>query len=84
MPITADYHLHTSYSGDSDTPIEDMVKQGIAQGLTTMCFTDHNDFGYPDTPECPADTFLLNTDSYLYDLLKCKENIPIRFEFSSV
>lgn len=73
MPITADYHLHSSYSGDSDTPIEDMVRQGIAQGLTTMCFTEHNDFGYPDSEDGPGTMFLLNTDSYLYDLLKWKE-----------
>lgn len=73
MPITADYHLHSSYSGDSDTLIEDMVQQGIAQGLTTMCFTDHNDFGYPDSDEGPGTDYVLNTDAYLYDLLRCRE-----------
>lgn len=73
MPITADCHLHSSHSGDSDTPMEEMVLEGISRGLTTMCFTEHNDFEYPPSPEEPDNIFLLNTDSYLYDLLKLKE-----------
>lgn len=73
MPVTADFHLHSSYSGDSNTPMEDMILQGISQGLTTMCFTEHNDFEYPDTPEGDGTQFLLNTDAYLYDLIRYKE-----------
>lgn len=73
MPITADFHLHSSFSGDSDTPMEEMILQGISQGLTVMCFTEHNDFDYPDSPEGPGSKFLLNTDAYLYDLLKYRE-----------
>lgn len=73
MPITADCHLHSSFSGDSDTPMEEMVLQGIAQGLTAMCFTEHNDFDYPRCPDLPADAFLLNTDSFLYTLALLKE-----------
>lgn len=71
--ITADFHLHSSHSGDSHTPMEEMILQGISQGLTHMCFTEHNDFNYPDSPEMPGTSFLLNTDSYLYDLIKYKE-----------
>ena len=73
MPVTSDCHLHSSHSGDSSTPMEDMILQGIAQGLTTMCFTEHNDFGFPESSDTPAGTFLLNTDSYLYDLIRLKE-----------
>lgn len=73
MPVTSDCHLHSSHSGDSDTPMEDMVLQGIARGLTTMCFTEHNDFNYPESPDTPAGMFLLNTDPYLYDLARLKE-----------
>lgn len=78
MPITADCHLHTSHSGDSDTPMEQMILQGISQGLDTMCFTEHNDFDYPGTPQYPGDIFLLNTDSYLYDLIQYKEKYADR------
>lgn len=73
MPITADYHLHSSFSGDSDTPMEAMIQQGIALGLTQMCFTEHNDFDYPVTDSDPAGKFELNPDSYLYDFIKYKE-----------
>lgn len=71
--ITADFHLHSSHSGDSDTAMEDMILAGIEKGLTAMCFTEHNDFDFPDSEDGPGSIFLLNTDSYLYDLLKYKE-----------
>ena len=71
--ITSDCHLHSSFSGDSHTAMEDMVLQGIAQGLKIMCFTEHNDFDYPEFPDLPADTFLLNTDSYACTLAGLKE-----------
>ena len=73
MPITADCHLHSSYSGDSNTPIEEMILKGIERGLTTMCFTEHNDFDYPYQPNEPQDYFLLTPDPYLYDLLGLRE-----------
>ena len=80
--ITADYHLHSSFSADSDTPMEEMVKGGIQAGLTHMCFTEHNDFGFPESPDTPKDIFLLNTDSYLYELLKCKNNYNGQLEIA--
>lgn len=73
MPITADYHLHSAFSGDSDTPMEEMILQGINLGLDQMCFTEHNDFDYPANEKDTEDTFLLNADSYLYDLLQLQE-----------
>lgn len=73
MPITADCHLHSSFSGDSDTPMEEMILAGIRLGLTHMCFTEHNDFDYPVNEHNPAGIFELNPDAYLYDFLKLKE-----------
>lgn len=73
MPITADCHLHSSFSGDSDTPMETMVQKGIALGLTHMCFTEHCDLEYPITPQTPEGIFEVNTDAYLYDLLKLRQ-----------
>lgn len=73
MSILADCHLHSSFSGDSDTPMEDMILKGISLGLKTMCFTEHHDIGFPDSPDGPGSIFLLNTDSYLYDLIRLKE-----------
>ena len=73
MAIHADYHLHSSFSGDSDAPMEEMIRRGIALGLTQMCFTEHMDFDFPVSDISPAGCFEVNTDSYLYDLLKYRE-----------
>lgn len=73
MPITADFHLHSSFSGDSDTPMEQMILRGIELGLTKMCFTEHNDFDYPVTEREADGFFEVNPDAYLYDFLKLRE-----------
>lgn len=73
MPITADFHLHSSFSGDSDTPMEQMILRGIELGLTEMCFTEHNDFDYPVTDRETPGFFEVNPDAYLYDFLKLRE-----------
>ncbi len=83
MSILADCHLHSFHSGDSETPMEEEILRAIELGLNTLCFTEHNDFDYPAPPEgtMPEGTapegagniFLLNTDSYLYDLIHYKE-----------
>lgn len=73
MAILSDCHLHSHHSGDSDTPMEDMIQRSIELGLNTLCFTEHNDFAYPVYPDLPEGTFTLNADSYLYELLGLKE-----------
>lgn len=73
MAIRADYHLHSDFSGDSREPMENMILKGIESGLTHMCFTEHMDMDFPPSEEITSETFLVNTDSYLYDLLKYKE-----------
>lgn len=45
--IKADCHLHTSFSGDSSTPMEQMIEQAIHLGLPRVCFTEHLDWDYP-------------------------------------
>lgn len=72
MAITADYHLHSAFSGDSTEPMENMIRAAIQKGLTHICFTEHMDMDYPVSPETPEGTFLLNTDSYLYELATLK------------
>lgn len=82
MAILTDCHLHSSFSGDSDTPMEEMIQKGISLGLKEMCFTEHQDFEfvYPDNE--PKDIFEVNTDSYLYDLLKLREKYSDQIEVS--
>lgn len=73
MAIKADYHLHSIHSADSTTPIENMVLAGIQKGLQYMCFTEHMDYDFPDSPDLPGSDFELNVDSYLFDLIKSKK-----------
>lgn len=39
-----DYHMHCSFSEDSNTPMEDMINKSIELGLKEICFTDHVDY----------------------------------------
>ena len=73
MILPADYHLHTHNSGDSEAPIEDMIKSAINRGLEEICFTDHMDMDYPITEDTPKDYFLLDTPPYKKELYKYKE-----------
>ena len=41
--ILCDYHNHTHFSADCDTPAEQMIEGAIRAGLTHLCITDHMD-----------------------------------------
>ncbi len=49
--MRADFHMHTSFSVDSDTNPEDMVRGAIQKGLKTICITEHIDRDNPEVPE---------------------------------
>lgn len=80
MPICADCHLHSSHSGDSHASMDSMIERGIKLGLKQMCFTEHMDMDYPDSEHESGSIFLLNTDSYLYDLIRLKERYDGRIQ----
>lgn len=64
-----DQHMHCNFSGDSDALPEDMIKAGIAHGLSGICFTDHLDYDYPEEPNI----FLLDFDNYFKALSNLRE-----------
>ena len=43
--MLADYHVHSSFSEDCDTDMEEIVIEAINKGLDEICFTDHVDYG---------------------------------------
>ena len=45
--LFCDYHTHTNFSGDSQAPMELMVKRAVELGLKNS-FTDHVDYEYAD------------------------------------
>ncbi|MEW9095315.1 MAG: histidinol-phosphatase HisJ family protein [Clostridiaceae bacterium] len=47
MSIYTDHHVHTEFSGDCNTPMEDIINRAIELGLKEVIFTDHVDFDYP-------------------------------------
>ena len=61
MSIITDHHVHSEFSGDCDTPIDDVVKRAIKLGLKEVMFTDHQDFDYPSDKIC----FELNIEEYV-------------------
>lgn len=48
----ADYHVHTYYSDDSETLMEDTVKHAITLGLDEIAFTEHVDYGVKTVLNC--------------------------------
>ena len=56
MAIRYDYHMHSSFSTDSDAPAEMMIRKALGLGLDGICFTDHMDLDYPPFyfPEDPS------------------------------
>ena len=56
-----DCHLHTEFSGDSNTSISLQIEKAIELGMKEICITDHHDY---DSGFCGCD-FILNIPAYL-------------------
>ena len=71
MAILADQHVHSHHSGDSTERMEAVAERAVRLGMTDLCFTDHNDFDYPDVgdPRVTPTTFCLDTDAYYREYL---------------
>lgn len=81
--IKSDFHLHTSYSGDSDADMEQMIQKAISLGFKDIAFTEHMDLDFPVSDTTPEGFFECNVDSYLYNLLSLRSkyvnDINVRF-----
>ena len=78
MPIYSDFHTHSSFSSDSETPLEEMLRQAQKLGLTHYCVTEHLDLDYPVHPVDQLD-FQLDTEAYLKKALALREDCPEDF-----
>ena len=67
--MKADFHIHSSFSADSEAPMEQMIEKGISLGLTTMCFTEHMDLGFL------SEGLLFETDTAAYrkKIMDCRD-----------
>ena len=82
MPILTDYHLHTFYSGDSQTPMEEMIEKGISQGMETLCFTEHMDMDFPYATEEEQGRFELDIEAYRQGFARCREKYGDRIQLN--
>lgn len=82
MAIIADSHLHSHHSGDSDTPMQLQIEAGLRNGLTSMCFTEHFDMGFPyeNVPDLEPGCFELDLDSYHSEFLSIQEQYAGRMD----
>lgn len=45
----SDSHIHSHFSGDSDTNPVEILEKAIKLNMLQICITDHHDFGFPET-----------------------------------
>lgn len=72
-----DYHMHSSFSNDSKSDMEDMIKKSIELGLKEICFTDHVDYDLDSDDDWGID-YNKYFDKIDYLQNKYKNNISIK------
>lgn len=60
--MISDFHVHTSFSGDSRTPPEEQIEAAIRLGMEEICITDHHDYG---TRSMTSIDYTLDVPAYL-------------------
>lgn len=67
--MLCDFHTHTEFSADSDTPARSQIERAIALGMKEICITDHHDYDShnPDSP------FILDFSHYIPALRQLRE-----------
>ena len=73
--IVTDCHLHSDFSTDGSSSMEEEVNHAIKIGLKTICFTEHNDYGTN-----PDGSFVVDTPSYRKEFGKLKDEYSGRIE----
>lgn len=71
-----DYHVHSSYSGDCSTSLEDMTRSAIVKGLAEVCFTDHIEHAYAH----PARPYDFEVAEYLKEISLLQEKYKHRIK----
>ena len=67
MAVKMDTHIHTSFSTDSETDMQEQILTSYKKGLEGICITDHMDYNFPESAlEHPVDgiPFCFDLDSY--------------------
>ena len=75
MAVKMDTHIHTSFSTDSETDMQEQILTSYKKGLEGICITDHMDYNFPESAlEHPVDgiPFCFDLDDYLSVFIHCK------------
>lgn len=64
--IKSDSHVHTAFSTDSSTPMEEMLNKAIGCGFSSICFTDHMDYNFPS--QDGKKEFFLDVPAYFNEM----------------
>lgn len=59
-----DYHIHSKYSFDSTTKLEENIKSAIKKNIREICFTDHIDYDF----DCIGTDSVFDFDEYLSEI----------------
>ncbi|MDF2588550.1 MAG: histidinol phosphate phosphatase [Anaerocolumna sp.] len=78
--MNADYHLHTSFSDDSEYDMEELIKKAINMNLDEICFTEHIDYGVDGDHVIDYDAYF-DRIHQLRDKYKSKITIKQGIEF---
>lgn len=71
--IACDFHMHTEFSTDSQSSVEEMLDSALKKGLDAVCITDHMDMDYPAEEDGEEGEFLFDVDAYFQKLSEMKK-----------
>ena len=74
--MLADYHMHTSFSDDSNFPMIDCINRAILLGFDEICFTEHIDKGIPNAFCCDVEAYYSALKEYRREFA---DRISIKF-----
>ena len=74
----ADQHLHTSFSGDSETPPEDQINRAVSLGIKHICITDHHDHDVVSNID-----FELDIPKYMTEMKRLKAEYSDKIDIST-
>jgi len=76
--MLSDCHLHTCFSGDSETEVSLQIEQAIRLKMDHVCITDHHDYGCYSANG--KQEFILDFDSYIPAIKKIREKYRDRID----
>jgi len=75
-----DYHVHSSYSDDSNCNMQTYLEQAKKLGMKELCFTDHIDYGTPFAFDCDCERHFTEV-KFLKEKYKDILNVKYGMEF---